>query len=133
MIFDSTNKFSASQAITVTAASTNVIDLGVGLRDVGIGDTIPLFVGVDADFATLDSLVVNVETSVDEAFSSPIVVVSTGAIVVGDLVAGYQFNVDRITKGVEGRYLRLSYTVAGSAATAGSITAGITAGNQSNA
>ena len=36
MILDNTNKFSSEQVVTVTAASTNVIDLGVSLRDVDI-------------------------------------------------------------------------------------------------
>lgn len=132
MIFDQTNKFSASQAITTTAASTNVIDLGVTGRDVGVGEMIPVWVGVDTDFATLTSLQVTLQTDDDEAFGTAVDVIQTGAVPAADLVAGYQFSLNSVPKNVLGRYVRLNYTVAGSAATAGTITAGMTMGNQQN-
>ena len=129
MIFDNTNKFSSSQAVTVTAASTNVIDLGVSGRDIGLGELVPLWIGVDADFATLTSLTVSVQTDDAENFGSAVTVVSTGAVAVADLVNGYQFAIANIPNNVLGRYIRLNYTVAGTTATAGSVTAGITLGN----
>lgn len=131
MIFDSTNKFSTEQAFTASAVSTNVIDLGVSDRDIGLGQPIPLFVGVDTAFAGLTSVSVSVQTDDAVDFSSAVTVVSTGAIPVADLVAGYQFNLQAIPKGVVGRYARLSYTVVGTG-TAGALSAGITMGNQSN-
>lgn len=132
MIFDNTLKLSNNQAVTETAVSENVIDLGVAGRNVGIGQNIPLRIAVTEDFATLTSLTVEVQTADDEAFSSPVTVVQTGAIAAADLVSGYSFNIDSAPKGVTGRYMRLNYTVGGSNATAGKINAGVTMGNQEN-
>ena len=56
MIFDNTNKLSSDQAVTATAASENVIDLGVSSRNIGIGEHVPLRIAVTQDFATLTSL-----------------------------------------------------------------------------
>ena len=131
MIFDSTNKFSTKQAVTATAVSTNVIDLGVSKRDIGNGEVIPLFIGVEEEFAGLTSVVVTVQTDDAEGFGSAVNVLQTGVIPVADLVAGYQFNINTVPLGVLGRYVRLNYTVAGTG-TAGTISAGITAGNQNN-
>lgn len=132
MIFDSTNKFSSAQAVTVTAASTNVIDLGVALRDVGVGETVPVFIKVDTSFATLTSLQVVVQTDDAEGFGSAVDVASTAVVAAASLLAGYQFAIIQLPIGLVGRYIRLNYVVAGTAATAGSITAGVTMGNQAN-
>lgn len=128
MIFDSTNKFSTLQAVTATAASTNVIDLGVSDRDIGVGEHVPFWIGVDADFAGLTSVQVTVQTDDDEGFGSAVDVIQTGAIALADLVSGYQFSIDKAPKNLLGRYVRLNYTVVG-AGTAGTISAGITMGN----
>lgn len=133
MIFDSTNKFSSDQAVTASAASTNVIDLGVTARNVGLGQMVPLYIKVTEDFATLTSLQVIVQTDDAENFSGAVDVVQTASIAVADLVDGYEFNLNVLTAGIEGRYMRLSYVVTGSSASAGMITAGITMGNQANA
>lgn len=131
MIFDKTNKFSSEQAVTATAASTNVIDLGVSLRDVGVGEHVPVWVGVDVDFAGLTSLQVSVETDDDEAFGTAKTVIQTGAVLLADLKAGYQFSIQDVPKNVLGRYMRLNYTVVGTG-TAGTLTSGVTMGNQTN-
>lgn len=131
MIFDLTNKFSSEQAVTATAASTNVVDLGVTSRDIGIGEVIPVWVGVDVDFAGLTSLQVSVQTDDTENFASAVTVVQTGAVLLADLKAGYEFAIQSIPKNVLGRYVRVNYTVVGTG-TAGTITAGVTAGNQQN-
>lgn len=131
MIFDKTNKFSSEQAVTATAASTNVIDLGVSLRDVGVGERVPVWVGVDVDFAGLTSLQVSVETDDDEAFGTAKTVIQTGAVLLADLKAGYQFSIQDVPKNVLGRYMRLNYTVVGTG-TAGTLTSGVTMGNQTN-
>lgn len=131
MIFDLTNKFSSEQAVTATAASTNVVDLGVTSRDIGIGEVIPVWVGVDVDFAGLTSLQVSVQTDDAENFASAVTVVQTGAVLLADLKAGYEFAIQSIPKNALGRYVRVNYTVVGTG-TAGTITAGVTAGNQQN-
>lgn len=141
MIFSQQQLFSNDQAITVSAASSNVIDLGspdtvLGApyplnRDIGRGVKIPLLIQVTVAFATLTSLKVAIQSSDTEAFGGQVdTVLESEAIPVAQLIAGYQFPIDSIPKGVKHRYVRLYYTVAGSNATAGQVTAGITAGNQ---
>lgn len=131
MIFDSTNKLSTAQAFTATAVSTNVIDLGVAGRDIGNGESVPLYVGVNTTFTGLTSLQVVVQASVDEAFTVPIVILQSPVVLAASLVAGYQFAITEAPINIEARYLRLSYVVVGTA-TAGSIDAGVTMGNQRN-
>ena len=143
MILDNTAIFSDGQAVTATAASTNIIDLQKAgtpmgapaalVADVGKNTDIELDVRVVQDFATLTSLTVSVETAADgdAAFASPTTVAQSGAIPVASLVAGYQFPFPAtIMEGVNGRYVRLKYTVTGSAATAGKITAAVVASRQ---
>lgn len=142
MIFSQQQIFSDAQAVTVTAISENVIDLGVRATpydaaaplngDKGPGNKIPLLMQVVEDFATLTSLTITVETSENADLSSSTVVYSTGAIAAADLVAGYQAAVDVLPNKVTGRYLGIRYTVTGTTATAGAVTAGITMGNQTN-
>jgi hypothetical protein len=133
MILSNQDIFSDAQAITATAASTNIIDLQQGRNavrcscragpDVAKGGVeIPLDVRVVTTFATLTSLAVSVEIAADgdAAFGSPTTIASSAAIPAATLVAGYQFPFPaRIPEGVNARYVRLKYTVAGSNATAG--------------
>ena len=140
MIFSKQQLFSDDQAITASAASTNLLDLGVEgtvllapndlVRDIGKGTPIPLLIQVTVAFATLTSLKVKIETDDDVAFGSAKTVLETEAIALANLVAGYRFNITYIPLDTAERYVRLTYTVAGSDATAGQITAGIVAGAQ---
>lgn len=142
MIFSAQEIFSDDQAVTATAVSTNVIDLGVrgtpfgavaALNgDVGKGNEIPLLVQVTAAFATLTSLTVTLETSANADLSASTVLYSSGAIAAADLVAGKLLAPRVLPDGAVGRYLGLRYTVAGDPATAGTITAGIVDGVQTN-
>lgn len=142
MILSAQQLFSDDQAVTATAVSTNVIDLGVrgtpydaaaALNgDVGKGAKVPILVQVTEDFATLTSLTFTIEVSANSNLSSSTVLYSSGAVAAADLVAGYQLPVDVLPNGATARYLGIRYTVGGSNATAGKITAGITMGNQTN-
>lgn len=143
MIFDKQSLFSDDQAITATAVSTNVIDLGatgtpiggsVALaRDLGAGGPVPLRVQVTEAFATLTSLTAVLQTSDAEDFGSGVeTVATTGAIAAADLIAGAVLTPQYVPRGANKRYLRMSYTVAGSDATAGKIIAGIVTGHQTN-
>lgn len=127
MIIDSTNLFSDQQAITATAVSTNAIDLGVA-RQVGAGTAIPLLVQVNEDFSDLTSLTVAVQTDSDEAFGTAKTLTEQN-IALADLSAGKQFDFKVIPTGTD-RYIRMNYTVTGTAPTTGKITAGVTMGNR---
>ncbi len=132
MILDKQNLLSDDQAITASAASENIIDLGVA-RDIGKGTPIPFEVQVTEDFATLTSLTVALQVDDNASFSSAKTVISSAAIAAADLVAGYKFNIgEYVPRGTDERYARLYYTVAGSNATAGAITAGVSMGSQTN-
>lgn len=133
MIFDKQTLMSDQQAITATAGSMNQIDLtprGSSLysmvRDIGPGRPIPIAVQVTENFNNLTSLQVSLETDEDVAFGSPQVVRQTQAIPLASLVAGYKFLIDWVPRGTNERYMRIKYTVVGTAPTAGKVTAGIT-------
>lgn len=142
MIFDKQNLFSDAQAITATAASTNTIDLGktgtvMGesapvARDMGAGMNVPLRVQVVEDFTNLTSLTIAIQTDDNEAFSSAKTVLSQ-TLTLAELKAGAVAGALRfVPRGVAERYVRLHYTVTGSAPNRGRITAGIVMGHQEN-
>lgn len=141
MILSAQQLFSDDQAITATAISTNVIDLGAPgtpygaaaalNADKGKGAPIPILVQVTAAFATLTSLTITVEVSAAAGLTSP-VALATETVAVADLIVGKQMFMQVLPNGANLRYLGIRYTVTGSNATAGTITAGITMGNQTN-
>ncbi|ENT4334822.1 hypothetical protein HV234_07285 [Klebsiella grimontii] len=130
MLLDQQALFSAAQAITATAASTNVIDTGSN-KDVGKYGDIPLLIQVVEAFNNLTSLTVTVQTDDNSAFSSAADVL-TMTIPLASLVLGYKSPVITLPMKME-RYIRLNYTVTGTAPTTGKVTAGITGGVQTNA
>jgi hypothetical protein len=130
MILDANTVFSNAQAITASAGSSNAIDLGSD-RDAGGGRPIEIFAQVVQDFATLTSLQVSLQTDDDPLFATPVSLQQTAAIPVVSLKTGYQFALSTLPRGCQ-RYLRLYYTVAGSQATAGKITAGLVLERQTN-
>lgn len=124
MILDEQAIFSDAQAITASAASTNVVKVN---GDIGKGTPVELLVQVMADFATCTSVKVGIQTDSAEAFSSPVTLAETAAVAVADLKAGYVFPIKFLPKGIK-KFIRLYYTVAGSNATTGKITAGLVDG-----
>jgi hypothetical protein len=138
MIFDKTNLLSDAQAITVTAVSTNVIDLGPiksGIvRDIGKGKPIPLLIQVIEQFTAggAGTLTVALQVDNDEAFGSPKTVWTSAAFALATLKPGFVVTPEWIPRGTDERYMRLSYTVGTGPMTAGKVTAGVTMGNQSN-
>tara|TARA_R110002153_G_scaffold101714_2_gene237970 strand:- start:10626 stop:11057 length:432 start_codon:yes stop_codon:yes gene_type:complete len=139
MILSAQQLFSSNQAITATAISTNVIDLGVAgtpfgaasalNMDVGKGTEIPLLIQVTEAFNTLTSLTITIEVGSTTALGTA--VVST-TILLANLKAGKQAAMVCLPKDINARYLGVRYTVAGTNPTAGKITAGITMGVQTN-
>lgn len=129
MILDNQTLLSNRQPITATAGSTDQIDLsprGAGIvRDIGAGSNVPMFIQVVETFNNLTSLTVSLQVDEDSAFGSPKTVATTTAIPLASLVAGYKFLLDYVPRGADERYMRLLYTIAGTAPTLGRITAGV--------
>lgn len=135
-IMDRTNLFSDGQAITATAASTNVIDLGAyGItspRDIGIGTQIPVVTAVTQSFNNLTSLTISFENDDNAAFSSATTVWTSVPYTLAQLQSGAKYLLpDYLPAGINERYLRVKYTVAGTAPTLGKITVGVAAARQS--
>lgn len=141
MIFDKTLLLSNQQAITVTAPSTNVIDLrALGTvykhaaalkRDLGAPFLqVPFLIQVTEQFAAAGAgtLTVDLETDDNEAFSSAAVAWTSGAIGKATLAPGYMIGGLYLPRGVNERFFRLNYTVATGPMTAGKIMAGVVAG-----
>lgn len=141
MIFDDTLIFSKAQPITVTAPSTNTIDIGANGtpiggpqlgRDLGGGADIPLAAQVVQTFAGGTSLQAVYQTADDAAFTvNATNVVLTGAVPTAELVAGYQFALNRVPFRTRRRYQRINWVAVGTF-TAGQVTAGIVTAVQQN-
>lgn len=142
MIFDQQNLFSNAQSVLASAVSTNVIDLGATgtvqgeggpiKRDIGPGTPIPLRVQVVEAFNNATSLQVELQVSATENFAAPVVVGSQTKLL-ADLAAGSVFGgLYYVPRGTNLRYVRLNYTLVGTAPTTGKVTAGIVAGHQEN-
>jgi len=139
MILSAQQIFSDDQAITATALSTNVIDLGAAEtpyggkaalnQDIGKGAKVPILIQVTETFDNLTSLTIAIETGAAATLAT---VVISKSVPLASLVQGYQFPVDVLPNEIDKRYLGIRYTVVGTAPSAGKITAGITMGNQTN-
>ena len=139
MILSNESLFSNKQAITATALSTNVIDLGEkgtpygGVAplegDLGPGCGVPLAIRVNEDFNNLTSLKIALEVGDTDTLGTE---VASATVLAADLVAGYQFPLLHLPLGTKGRYLGVRYTVTGTAPTTGKVTAGLTMGQQTN-
>lgn len=136
MIIDSLLQFSPTpQAITANAASVDQIDLGPlggnpavnAFRDIGVGGGAYLVVKTVAGFNNLTSLTVALQTDDNAAFSSPVTVWTSQAIPLASLTANRVLAIVNLPPGVPfERFLRMNYTVAGTAPTQGSVEAFIT-------
>lgn len=131
MYLDKLNMFSEDQAITASAASTNYIDLGSATGDLGNSSRGEIYCTTTAAFNNLTSLAFKVQTSVDAAFSSPIDLPAQETVLLAGLGANKEVFKTSIPYGCK-RYIRLYYTVAGTAPTTGKITAGIIIDRQTN-
>lgn len=123
MILDKENLFSNAQVLTTTAASTNIIDLGTA-KDHGPGNPLILLVQVVVTFAGLTSMAVVVQTDSAEGMGTVETLHTSAAIAAASLIAGYKYRVALPQEGLK-RYLRLSYTISGTASGGSAVTAGI--------
>jgi hypothetical protein len=148
MILDAHQEFSTAQAITVTAVSDNIIDLGplntgiaqaiaagVGVnevRDIGAGEDQYLQLQVDAAFtaAGAATLTVTWETDDNSAFTSATVLFTSTTFALADLAINAQPLRIKLPRAAYERFNRLRYTVATGPMTAGSVTSFVNLGVQ---
>ena len=133
MILDKQNTFSAAQAITVTAASTNIVDLGNDdslVQAINEKGQIDVLVQVQTAFAGGTSLTISFQTDDDSAFGSPTTVFSTAAILTATLALGYQIPF-AVPVTINEQYCRLYYTISGTMS-AGALDAHIVLQRQTN-
>jgi hypothetical protein len=125
MLFDSQNLFSDTQAVTVTATSTNLLDTGAA-RDLLAGEGLFVLAQATEAFAAggAATLTVALQTDDNSSFSSATTLFSSPAIGLSGLTLGARPVQIRVPRGAE-RYLRLSYTVSDGPMTGGKLTAGL--------
>ncbi len=126
MILDEQGLFSNNQAITANSASQNILDLGK--REVSFGTPVELFIQVTETFDKLTALDIAIQTSADEAFTTP-VKLAEHKVALADLTKGSVIPLKFLPKGNLG-FVRLYYTVTGTAPSTGKIIAGIADGVQ---
>lgn len=130
MIIDKALQVSNEQAVTTTAASTDVIDLGQANPNLGLNDHTSLAITVDTA-VTADGAATVTFSLQDSADNSSFAdVVATAAIAKATLVAGAQIVLPMPTK--LRRYVRAYYTVATGPLTAGKFSAQVVTGIQQN-
>lgn len=130
MIIDKALQVSNEQAVTVSAASTDVIDLGQTNPNLGLNDHTSLAITVDTA-ATADGAATVTFSLQDSADNSSFAdVVATAAIAKAALTAGAQIVLPMPTK--LRRYVRVYYTVATGPLTAGKFSAQVVTGIQQN-
>lgn len=115
MYIDSQHLLSDAQALTATAASTNVIDLGSD-RNVGVGEPLAVVIICDVALAgTSPTFIATIQADDNSGFSSAATVIACpqkSAIAAGDQIV-LPLPADAMTE----RYLRLNYTLGGTSPT----------------
>ena len=127
-MIDKALQASTEQAVTSSAASTDVIDFGQANPNSGLTDHLSMAITVDETAAASGAATVTFSLQ-DSADNSTFADVSvTAAIAKASLVAGAQFIIPMPTK--HRRYVRAYYTVATGPLTAGKFSAQVVAGIQ---
>lgn len=133
MILDRENMLSIDQDLSQTAStyySTDILDLGNAKK--GEGQPIEMMFEITEDFVgATATLQIGIETSIDEAFSSPILMYDTGALAVGVLLTTYRFPL-RVLPNEMKQYMRMRYIIAVATTTAGLVSAGLVKHLQTN-
>lgn len=115
MIIDSLTQVSSSQALTATAASTDVIDLGSD-RDIGPGKPMWLVVASEvAPGGTSPTIVISVETDDNSSFSSATTIYTHPSIAGAAFAAGTKVVIP--FPWANERYVRAQYTLGGTSPT----------------
>ena len=126
MILDEQGLFSNNQKVTASVASENILDLGK--REVSFGTPVELFIQVSEEFNNLTSLDIKVQTSAEEDFSETVDLIEQ-TMTLSELKKGEVSAIKFLPKGNLG-FMRLFYSVNGSAPTKGRLLAGIADGVQ---
>lgn len=130
MFIDKLLQVSDAQAVTASAASTNVIDFGQANPNVGLDDRSSMVITVDAAATAAGDATVTfaVQDSADNSTFADVAV--SAAIGKAALTAGFQHIIPMPTK--LRRYCRVNYTVATGPLTAGAFSAQVVTGVQQN-
>jgi len=118
----------AQGPITASAASTNYIDNKVASK--GDAASLYLYVAITQDFDNLTSLDITLQQDDNSAFSSALTVESHN-VLLANAVAGKIVEFELVPGDME-RYIRLYFTVNGSAPSAGKVIAFMTPDKQTN-
>ncbi len=130
MYLDKLLMFDESAAvISASGPSANVIDLGTA--DLGKSEEMDIFVQVTQAFNNLTSLGIKAQTAVDAAFTAPVDLPVSATPLLASLTQNSEQLRVSVPKGCL-RFLRLYYTVTGTAPTTGTIRAGLVADRQTN-
>lgn len=127
MILDKLLMFSDKQAVTATAASTDVIDLGPidgTRRDIGVGYPLEFWALVNTTATASGAATVNVQLQTSPDNSTWTSIYESGALALAALTAGKRIVSAKVPSGVQ-KYLRVNYTVSTGPLTAGAFTSGI--------
>jgi hypothetical protein len=118
MKVDAQLQFSDDQALTATANSTNIVDLGAD-NNIGIGQAmgVLIIVKVAADNTTTnETYTVTVTTDDNAAFSSETTLVAATTLAAGSAI-GTRIIIPIAPNATAERYLRLTYTLGGTTPT----------------
>lgn len=137
MLLDKENLLSYKQAVTVTANSTNVIDLGPNhhMGYSGHDKPLPMILAIDEPFTDVGSdatLRVQVQSSNAEAFGSGVKTHYDRTFAFGEILQTGRMDLGLALPPDVKRYVRATYTVGAGPFTGGKITLGLVASQQIN-
>lgn len=137
MILDAENRFSNAQAVTVTAKSTDTVDMGPNSHaknSQGQEKKLEIVLHVNTTFtaAGAGTLTVQIRSSANSDMSSPVIHESSDVLALADLVAGNKIRYQPRVPINAGRYLDLNYVVGTGPMTAGALSAYIVHSRQTN-
>ncbi len=127
MILDKLLMFSEAQAVTATAASTDVIDLSPlkgTRRDIGVGEPLEFWTNVNTTATAAGAATVNVQLQTSTDNATWVTLYDSGSLALASLVAGKRVLSAKVPQGVL-KYLRVNYVVGTGPLTAGAFTSGI--------
>lgn len=116
MFIDSQHLFSDSQALTATAASTNLIDLKVATTRIGVGE--PMCVVISCEVAmggTSPTMIATLQSDDNSSFSSAATVVVSPTF--SSFAAGAKYVLPIPPGTATEQYIRLNYTMGGTSPT----------------